>query len=145
METGTAPLPIASGHERQGRLSGAVLALINPLRSHSHIWAKNVITDDTHCSLHSPCACWCLGEIHFRDAGDKHCRRIIRDYFHGDCLVYCNQVPQIEMCQSNIPLHSTKADLPFKTDALNTLAMISKDQPSPDCSQNGYYDTWRVL
>lgn len=40
METGTAPLAIASGHERQGEPSGAILALINPLRSHTHIWTK---------------------------------------------------------------------------------------------------------
>lgn len=58
---------------------------------------KNGITDDRQRRVYSlqPCACWCLGEIHVRDGGggDKHRNRIIRDYFHGDCLVYCNQVP----------------------------------------------------
>lgn len=40
MVTGAAPLPIASGHERQGKSSGAALAYTSPLRSHSHIWTK---------------------------------------------------------------------------------------------------------
>lgn len=30
--------------------------------------------------------------------------KIILDYFHGDCLVYCNQVPQIEMCQCDLTI-----------------------------------------
>lgn len=30
--------------------------------------------------------------------------KIILDYFHGDWLVYCNQVPQIETCRSDLTI-----------------------------------------
>lgn len=40
--------------------------------------------------------------------------KIILDYFQGDCLVYCNQVPQIEMCQSDLTISLDQDQSPIQ-------------------------------